>query len=817
MLKNYAPAGVVVNASMEVVQFRGRTTPYLEQAPGKPSLNVLKLARNGLALELRSLIATAAKKGGLARKDGVAFESDGRKRILNLSVSPLAENSSGGKSHFFLILFEDTTPQEILGAENSSRNRTKTSAETALELKRSKQELARTREALRSAIESEDALREEFQSANEEILSANEELQSTNEELETSKEELQSTNEELNTLNAELRHKNSELHELSNDISNLLNSSRIPIVMLGRNLRIRRFTPTADKLLKVVLSDIGRPLADLRLNIEVPDLDQMIAKVLESLQPAEREVRDLEGHWHLLIILPYRTQDNKIDGVVLALQDIEIIKTASEQLRRSSEFFRGVTNTVMEPLLVLDAELRVVTANEPFLTSFKVSQEETVNKFIYSLGNGQWDIPRLRTLLEEVLPQSQKVLNFAVEHDFESIGPRTMVLNAQKLPSAPDAKPMILMAIEDITERKQAEQELARLAAIVEWSDDAIIGKDLNGIIKTWNHGAEQLFGYTQEEVIGKSITLLFPADRLDEEPAILERIRRGEHIEHFESVRRSKDGRLLDVSLTISPIIDAQGQVVGASKIARDISRRRLAEEALVKSEKLATAGRLAAILAHEINNPLQAVTNLMTLLENSPRLDPQERSYASMATQELGRVTHLTRQSLSFYREASSPTAVNIENVLEEVLSLYGKRINESGIAVTKQYLSNETVNSYPGEIRQVFSTLLVNALEATDAGGKITIRVRKSSRWNSPRVPGIQVVVADAGAGIPANSKAHIFEPFFTTKGQHGTGLGLWVAQGIVNRLGGSIRMRSSVVPGKSGTCFSIFLPKQIPNKV
>jgi two-component system, chemotaxis family, CheB/CheR fusion protein len=321
---------------------------------------------------------------------------------------------------------------------------------------------------------------------------------------------------------------------------------------------------------------------------------------------------------------------------------------------------------------------------------------------------------------------------------------------------------MILLAIEDITERRETEQELARLAAIVEWSDDAIIGKDLNGIIKTWNRGAERLFRYTEEETIGKPITLLFPADRLYEEPAILERIRRGEHIEHFESVRRRKDGRLLDVSLTISPIIDAQGQVGGASTIARDISRRKLAEEALVKSEKLATAGRLAAILAHEINNPLQAVTNLMTLLEKAPGLAPQERSYATMATQELGRVTHLTRQSLSFYRGASSPTAVYIEEVLEEVLNLCRKRINESGISITKQYLSSVTVNSYPGEIRQVFSTLLVNAIEATDPGGKITIRVRNSSPWNSPQVPGIRVVVADAGVGIRQSGELICLSP-------------------------------------------------------
>jgi two-component system CheB/CheR fusion protein len=943
VLKNYGPAGVVINGAMEVLHFRGRTAPYLEQAPGKASLNVLKLARNGLGIELRTLISAAGKKDTPAKKEGVPFADNGQKRTLNLSVSPLGKKGSGDK-RFFLVLFDDVTSQ-VTSSADGTPGRTKGSSEDKLESKRLKRELHSAQDALRSAIESEDSLKEEFQSANEEILSANEELQSTNEELETSKEELQSANEELNTLNAELRNKNSDLHELSDDISNLLNSTRIPVVMLDRGLRIRRVTPMADKLLKVVPSDIGRPIADIRLNIDAPELESMITEVLESLKPAEREVRDLGGRWHSLNILPYRTQDDKIDGVVLALQDIDAMKGANEQLRKSTEFFRGVINTVIEPLLVLDPELRIIMANEPFLSTFKVSSAETVNKLLYSLGNGQWNIPKLRALLEEVLPKRQTVRKFMVEHEFEGMGHRTMILNAHTLSSAPDAEPMILLAIEDISERtqteaalreseekyralfesidegfciieeveggtdglldfryvaanpafekqsgvggvvgktmrqvfpgepeewfqtydavvktgnpirfernlgtqgreldlyasriedashrrvavifkditgrKQAELALARLAAIVECSDDAIIGKDLNGIIQTWNAAAERLFGYTQREAIGQPVLLLIPPERADEEPAILERIRHGEHVNHYEAVRRRKDGRLLDVSLTISPIFDAHGQIVGASKIARDITGRKLAEAALIKSEKLAAAGRLAATLAHEINNPLQAVTNLMSLLGNSPRLDPHERAFAAMAEEELSRVVRLTQQSLSFYRESTYPVAVNVEEVLDGIVNLYLKRLGAKGITVAKRYHSDAmTINSYAGEIRQVFSTLLVNAMEATNAGGTISIRTCKSSPMKTLPAQGVRVSIVDNGVGIPPHDTASIFEPFFTTKGEHGTGLGLWVANGIISRLGGSIQMRSSVRRGKSGTCFSIFLPKQAPNKI
>jgi two-component system, chemotaxis family, CheB/CheR fusion protein len=249
-------------------------------------------------------------------------------------------------NRFFLVLFDDVTPQWVTGPEDETPSKGKGAGAAAArkdrrDAKRLQQDAIDARSALRSAIESEDALKEEFQSANEEILSANEELQSTNEELETSKEELQSINEELNTLNAELRNKNNELHELSNDVTNFLNSTRIPVVMLDRGLRIRRLTPTADKLLKIRSSDVGRPLADIRPNIEGPELEQLVAKVLETLQPENREVRDLQGHWHSLNILPYRTQDNKIDGVVLALQDIDALKAAAEQSKKSAEFFPG--------------------------------------------------------------------------------------------------------------------------------------------------------------------------------------------------------------------------------------------------------------------------------------------------------------------------------------------------------------------------------------------------------------------------------------------------------------------------------------------
>jgi two-component system CheB/CheR fusion protein len=362
-----------------------------------------------------------------------------------------------------------------------------------------------------------------------------------------------------------------------------------------------------------------------------------------------------------------------------------------------------------------------------------------------------------------------------------------------------------------------AELATARLAAIVEGSDDAIIAKDLNGIIKSWNLGAERIFGYKAEQVIGKPITILIPPDRIGEEAIILDSIRRGEHVDHYESIRLHKDGRLLTVSLTISPIVNSQGQIVGASKIARDITGRKLADAALMKAEKLAAAGRLAAAIAHEINNPLQSVTNLIAMLASSPKLEPEERALAKAAEEELGRIAHLTRQSLSFYRDNTAPGPVSLEETLEGVLGIFANRMKVKEIAVEKRCSSGvPRIKSFAGEIRQVLTALLLNAIDAVPRGGTISVRIRKSSRWADSRVAGIRLSIADNGIGISSANMSRVFEPFFTTKGEQRTGLGLWVANGIVSRLGGTIHQRSSTLPGRTGTCFSIFFPLQMPTE-
>lgn len=351
----------------------------------------------------------------------------------------------------------------------------------------------------------------------------------------------------------------------------------------------------------------------------------------------------------------------------------------------------------------------------------------------------------------------------------------------------------------------------ALLAAIVEDSSDAILSKTLSGIITSWNHAAEAMYGYTREEVVGKSVTVLLPPDRPNEVHHILSRLKRGERIYHFETVRVTKDGRELDVALTISPIRDASGRLVGASTIARDITEQKNAQEALQKAEKLALAGRMAATVAHEINNPLEAIGNTLYLLRNVVELSAEARKYVDIAYEELRRVSEIAKLTLGMQRGAPDRRElVRVTKLLDDVLTLYQGRTKTLGIKVSRKYSFDGVLVGSAGELRQVFSNLIVNAMDALSIkGDKLAVSVRCIRRWDTGE-HGIRVNVCDNGPGVPPEHRSRLFQAFYTTKGEHGTGIGLWVSRAIVQKHGGRMRIRSSVKPGHSGTCFSVFIP-------
>jgi len=298
-----------------------------------------------------------------------------------------------------------------------------------------------------------------------------------------------------------------------------------------------------------------------------------------------------------------------------------------------------------------------------------------------------------------------------------------------------------------------------------------------------------------------------------NDEERILRTIARGERIEHFETTRVTKSGERIEVSLTISPVKDEAGRIVGAAKIARDITQQKKAERILRTSERLASVGRLAATVAHEINNPLEAVMNLVYLAKD--RSDQTDvREFLRAAEEELERISHLTKQTLGFYRETKGASPIKVSTVLNPLISVFSTRTRNKGIEVRPEIRQDPDIHAVPGEIRQLIANLLSNSIDAVGSAGRIRVRVSAARRWNGDGASGLRVTVADSGPGIPPPLRSQLFEPFFTTKREVGTGLGLWVCKSIVEKHHGSIRVKSCTTPGKSGTVFSVFLPLSQP---
>ena len=327
LIERYSPPAVVVDGDFQILHTRGKTGAYLELASGAPSLNVLKLAREGLLQGLRTALHTARRSGRATRREGLLVRSDGAAREVDVQVVPLGQLA---QPRSFLVLFEEPARQRVAdetAAASQARRGRRTKSNAQLE--RMQDELASSREYLQSIIQDLEAANEELQSANEEILSSNEELQSTNEELDTAKEELQSTNEELNTVNDELNARNEELTRVNSDLVNLLHAVPAAVVIVSADLRIRRFTPLAESLLNLIPADLGRPIGDLKPNVDTPDLDELARAVMEDMATKELEVRDRGGRYYTLRIRPYKNIDNKIDGAVLAFIDVDMARRST--------------------------------------------------------------------------------------------------------------------------------------------------------------------------------------------------------------------------------------------------------------------------------------------------------------------------------------------------------------------------------------------------------------------------------------------------------------------------------------------------------
>jgi PAS domain S-box-containing protein len=357
---------------------------------------------------------------------------------------------------------------------------------------------------------------------------------------------------------------------------------------------------------------------------------------------------------------------------------------------------------------------------------------------------------------------------------------------------------------------RQAEAE-ALLAEIVRSSDDAIFSKTLDAIITSWNPAAERMYGYTAEEAIGRPVSMLLPTERYQDLEMVMAKVSSGVGVQHYNTVRKHKDGHTVQVSLSVSPIRNKLGQIVGASTIARDITAIRQAEDALRGADKLAAMGRMAASIAHEIRNPLEVAKNLAYMLVHDQSPESSHLELLATLEDQLTHMSEISSRTLSFARQGTSPASVSIAAILDETLALMRTNLMAKHVTIDRHFDSSGEVIGYAGPLRQLVVNLIANATDALlSSGGRITLHVA-DLHHPATGIRGVRLLVGDNGSGIPTAHRSKLFCPFFSTKQDNGTGLGLWVCSGIVTQHGGSIRFRTRSNGTHTGTCFSVFLPK------
>ncbi|HSB72459.1 MAG TPA: chemotaxis protein CheB [Candidatus Methylomirabilis sp.] len=463
LLQQYAPVGALVTDHGEVLYLHGRTGRYLEPAPGEFDRNILKMAREGLRGELATALHRAVAANTAVRRPGLRVKTNGDVTTVNLTVRPMSAGPDVAAPPLFLVILEEAPPadqaQRVEAAGDAGEGGHEPAPDSEPRVAALRQELRAKEEYLQSINEELETSNEELQAANEEMQSVNEELQSTNEELETSKEELQSINEELATVNTELHSKVTDLSRANNDMANLLAGTGIGSIFVDHTLRIQRFTPAVTPLINLIPTDVGRPVSHIVSNLA--GYDRLVADVqavLDTLVPTEIEVQTLAGVWYSLRIRPYRTLDNVIEGGVITFVEITEQKAMQGKLqeaarvaREAQAYAEQVLDTVHEPILVLQADLRVCSANHAYYAFFRTTPEETVGRPLAELGDGRWNLPALRTALEDVLPQQTILRGFAVTVDSPGLGQRALRLNAREVRGGVGAARLILLAMEDVT------------------------------------------------------------------------------------------------------------------------------------------------------------------------------------------------------------------------------------------------------------------------------------------------------------------------------------------------------------------------------
>ena len=808
LIENYAPASVLINAQSEALYFEGPTDNYLRVPSGETSRDLLAMARQGLRARLSSAIRAARTDEAVA-KENATITRGGENVGVTIQVHPVTLDDT----KLFLVTFVDRPAPLAVPAPEGPNGETS---------RRLEQELEATRVDLSNTIRDYERTTEELKAVNEEAMSMNEEFQSTNEELETSKEELQSLNEELTTLNSQLQQKIDEERRVSNDLNNLLSSSGIAPLFLDSDLKIKWFSPATRDLFNLISNDIGRPFGDITGKLKDPGLLKDAEKVLETQALAECEVEGEEGRWFVRRILPYRTQSGKSDGVAVTFSEVSDIKALERENATAREFAESIIAAVREPILVLDDSFNILSASRSFNLMFSAGPGDVIGKNLFTIQNRQWDAPQLRQLMQSVLPQKTTVEAFDLTLDAGDAGKREMLLNARRVEGRPKGQECILLAVEDVTERNRAQQVLldreARLSAILEAAPEAIVTIDEEGIVGVFSPGAESMFGFKSEEVLGKNVSMLMP------DP---DRSKHDDYLEHYlktgdkkiigigrEMDGTRKDGSLIPIRLTVSEFqLNGQRYFLG---IMHDMTLDKKRRADLQRAQKMEAVGQLTGGLAHDFNNLLTVVIGNLELLDMRSD-DPKLKKLISQALEASNLGAALTSQLLSFSkRQALAPESVALNDLVKMMLPILERTLDEQIEIVTRLSDDLDVTIADPGLIESAILNLAINARDAMPDGGTLTLETRNvalDTDFAATQVdvaPGkyVCLAVTDTGIGMSAETQSHVFEPFFTTKGTGaGSGLGLSMVYGFAKQSGGHVTIYSEV---GQGTTINLFLP-------
>jgi two-component system CheB/CheR fusion protein len=768
-------AGVVVTDELAIVEFRGEMAPYLEPIPGAATLDLLRMAREELRLPLRRTLDEARVGGKTARYPGVTIASGDARVSVDIDVVPFFVAPAGAR--FFAVLFTECAT--LVPPEPALTDPGQAAAADAL-----RQELGSTRDYLQSVIEQLEAGNEELKAANEEIVSSNEELQSTNEELQSAKEELQATNEELRTVNDEMLERNLETKRLADDLSNVLSSVAIPILILGRDSRIRRFTPAARKLLELTPADVNRPLTEVATKVKIADLSVLLADVLERLAPLERVIQTEDGRWYQLHVRPYMTLDNRVDGTVLSIYDVDALKKAELLLAEARDYAESIVDTMREYLLVLDVDLRVRTVNRAFCQEFKTTPQEVVGRRLDALGGKPWTAPELARMLEK-LGRGETVGELHLERVLPDAEPRSLVVTGRRI--SPTG--WILLTIADITDRVQ--MDLARTEARLAQSEagfrrmltsaaEAIVMSDEGRKLVFANDTAARIFGYGEGELLGISIDALLP-DRAD----------------GGDLIGRRKDATEFPVEVAMSAMEGTQGPLLAA--FVSDVTLRRESERKIreyqAKLQRMAFEAALAEErerrrIAQDLHDRVGQSLALARMKLEAVRGGAVEEVHAAIATTiELIAMSIEDTRTLTF--DLAPPVLYDLG--LKAALSWLCEDIEKrSGVHVdlvddgNHPRFEEATAALLFRAVRELLTNVFKHAQAST---ARVVLKQADKNHF--------EIDVEDAGAGFDVENIAH----------GPNAGFGLFSVRERIARLGGTVAIES--MPQR-GTRVSLRVP-------